>query len=146
MITVLCHGCFDVLHIGHLRLFKKARYMGDRLVVSLLSDEFVRASKGSKRPFHNLAIRREMVEALSAVSETVVVDGPGHEAVERMIATVKPQIYVKGSEYRGRIPEQAFAESIGVKIAFIDMEQYEDAVISTSRILISGEQNVARSV
>jgi rfaE bifunctional protein nucleotidyltransferase chain/domain len=132
---VLIHGCFDVLHIGHIRLMKAANGLGDELVVSLLSDKFVTIAKGPDRPIHPLNIRIENLQALRCVHRIAIVDGPGHEAVEKMIAEVRPSVYVKGSEYVGKVPEQAFAESIGVKMMFLDMVNISGELSSSTRLI-----------
>jgi rfaE bifunctional protein nucleotidyltransferase chain/domain len=135
MRTVLTHGCFDVLHVGHIRLLKFARSLGDELVVSLLSDEFVKVSKGEKRPIHPLNVRLEHIQSLKFVDRVAIVDGPGHEAVQKMIAEVRPAIYVKGGEYQGRIPERDFLDSLGVKIVYMAMVLNEDEESSSSRLI-----------
>ena len=135
MKTVLTHGCFDVLHIGHIRLLKHARALGDELVVSLLSDEYVRAAKGPTRPIHRLNVRLEHIQALRFVDRVAVVDGPGHEAVQKMIAEVCPDIYVKGREYIGKIPEQALLDSLGVKVVYVGMVANGNERSSSSRLI-----------
>jgi rfaE bifunctional protein nucleotidyltransferase chain/domain len=133
--TVLTHGCFDVIHIGHLRLLRYARSLGDELVVSVLTDEYVRAAKGDKRPIHPLNVRLEHLQCLKFVDRVAIVDGPGHEAVQKMIGEVRPAIYVKGSEYAGRIPEQDFLDAIGVKVVYMGMVMNGDANSSSSSLI-----------
>jgi rfaE bifunctional protein nucleotidyltransferase chain/domain len=133
--TVLAHGCFDVIHIGHIRLLKAARAMGDELVVSLLSDRFVTAAKGAGRPVHTLEARAEHLRELRCVDRVVVVNGPGSKAVERMIDSVRPAIYVKGANCRGLVPEKEFLKSIGTELVFLDMVKLDGEPMSTTRIL-----------
>ena len=135
MKTVLAHGVFDVLHIGHIRLLNKARFMGDELVVSLLADEFVSRYKG-KPPTHTLAQRTEQALALRCVDRVVVVNGPGHEAVQKMIQSVRPAIYVKGADTRGTFGEEEFVRSAGIELVFVDMVLLGTALpFSSTRIL-----------
>lgn len=134
MRTVLAHGCFDVLHIGHIRLLKAARSMGDELVVSLLADEFVTKYKGPERPFHTLDMRIEQLRALRCVDRVVVVDGPGHEAVEQMIEAVRPAVYVKGLETKGKFGEAPLVRRMGIEMAFFDMVELVGGPASTTRL------------
>ena len=135
MRTVLAHGVFDVLHIGHIRLLNAARAMGDQLIVSILADKYVTRRKGPNRPINPVAVRMEQLLSLRAVNHVVVVVGPEVADVERMIAEVRPAIYVKGAECRDVLPEQAFAESLGVEVRFVDMQKVGEEPMSTSRLL-----------
>lgn len=135
MKRVLCHGCFDVLHIGHFRLLKEARKLGDELWVSLLADEYVRMYKGQSRPIHNLSMRMEQMEELRCVDRVVVVNGPGHKAVELMIERVKPAVYVKGADTKGTFGEEEFVRRKGIEMVFIDMVKSDEGESSTSRLL-----------
>lgn len=121
MKTVLTHGCFDVLHIGHIRLLKHARTLGDELVVSLLADKYVSIAKGPSRPIHTLHERIEQLSELRCVDRVVVVNGPGHEAVERMIAQVWPAVYVKGANSKGAFGEEDFVRSMRIEMVFFDV-------------------------
>lgn len=94
--TVLAHGCFDVLHIGHIRHLEEAAQLGDELVVSVTADNYV--GKGLGRPYFSLAERMESLRALRCVSRVVVSNGPDATGV---IAEVRPTCYVKGSDYGG---------------------------------------------
>lgn len=92
--TVLAHGCFDLLHLGHIRHLVEARKLGDRLVVSVTSDRYV--NKGKGRPHFTEAERAEALSALSCVDDVKINDSP--DAV-LMIEHVKPAFYVKGIDY-----------------------------------------------
>ncbi len=92
--TVLAHGCWDLLHLGHIRHLEEARRMGDRLVVSVTADPFV--NKGVGRPAFTTTERVEALRALACVDEVVVSDSPN--AVD-VINRIKPAIYVKGIDY-----------------------------------------------
>ncbi len=125
MITVLAGGCFDILHIGHVAHLKAARALGDRLVVALTADDFV--NKGPGRPVFSENVRAELLRELRCVDEVIV----SHEPVPNtVIQAVRPQVYVKGREYAGRLPEQALVESLGGRVEFTDT-----AVFSSTALL-----------
>jgi rfaE bifunctional protein nucleotidyltransferase chain/domain len=96
MTTVLAHGCFDLLHLGHIRHLKEAKSLGDHLVVSVTADQFV--NKGRGRPHFSTKLRCEALLALDMVDEVVVNEAP--TAVE-VIRRIKPDVYVKGIDYAG---------------------------------------------
>jgi len=91
---VLAHGTFDLLHLGHIRHLKEARKLGDRLVVSVTSDEHVR--RGPGRPAFTAEQRVEALRALDCVDDAFVVDGSDAVAA---IEQVRPAVYVKGIDY-----------------------------------------------
>jgi rfaE bifunctional protein nucleotidyltransferase chain/domain len=91
---VHCHGCFDFLHLGHLRHFKAARQQGDILIVTVTLDQFV--NKGPGHPFYSAMDRAEMLAALDIVDYVCL--NPWPTAAET-IETLKTDIYVKGREY-----------------------------------------------
>jgi len=88
---VHCHGCFDLMHIGHIRHLQAARAMGDLLVVTVTADAYV--SKGAGRPAFGEALRAEALAALACVDLVAIVPGP--TAVEA-IRLLRPHVYVKG--------------------------------------------------
>jgi rfaE bifunctional protein nucleotidyltransferase chain/domain len=92
--VVLAHGCFDVLHPGHIRHLQEARAQGDRLVVSVTADEHVR--KGIGRPVFSAALRAESLRALDCVDDVVI--STCADAVD-VIRQIKPAVYVKGIDY-----------------------------------------------
>lgn len=119
MKIVLAHGCFDVLHVGHLRLLKFAVTLGDWLVVSIASDEHILDWKG-KRPANCEAYRKEMLLAFGFVDEVIITDGLGVAATCAMIERVRPSVYVKGREYEGRLADQTTVEHCGGRVVFFD--------------------------
>jgi D-beta-D-heptose 7-phosphate kinase/D-beta-D-heptose 1-phosphate adenosyltransferase len=94
--VVFTNGCFDILHIGHIRLLEKARRKGDRLIVGLNSDDSVRRLKGPLRPIVGESERAQVLAALSAVDAVVVFheDNP-----LRLIEAIRPDVLVKGGDY-----------------------------------------------
>jgi len=93
---VLTNGCFDLLHVGHIRYLQTARELGDSLVVALNSDASVRALKGPSRPITPEEDRAELMAALEAVDFVTIF--PSLRVTE-VIAAVRPHIYVKGGDY-----------------------------------------------
>jgi len=97
---VMTNGCFDILHAGHVRYLSEARRQGDRLIVAVNDDESVRRLKGPDRPVNALDHRMEVLAALSAVDWVVPFT---EDTPERLICEVRPDVLVKGGDYR---PEQ----------------------------------------
>ncbi len=120
MIVGLCHGCFDILHFGHVRHFKAAKAMCDELVVSITADAFV--NKGPDRPVFTLEQRMEVVGGIVHVSRVVASHFPtGLQSLQ----AVKPQLYFKDAEYKnsthpGFLEEQAYCLANGIKMVFTE--------------------------
>ena len=93
---VLTNGCFDLLHVGHVRYLEQARELGDFLAVAVNGDESVRTLKGPGRPLNSAADRAEVLAALACVDFVTVF--PAVRATE-VITAVRPAIYVKGGDY-----------------------------------------------
>jgi rfaE bifunctional protein nucleotidyltransferase chain/domain len=94
---VFTNGCFDILHVGHVRYLQRARSLGDALVVAINSDRSVRELKGALRPIMKEQERAEMLAALGAVDYVVVFDDISPRS---LIAEVLPDILVKGGDYQ----------------------------------------------
>lgn len=119
MKVVLCHGTFDLIHYGHILLFKVARTLGDKLIVTLTADKFV--AKGHGRPVFTEVQRLEWVKAFRAVDEAYIM----HEATGvGAIALFRPALYVKGRDtHQGTniIEQERYAvESVGGEITYIN--------------------------
>ena len=100
MKNIWVNGCFDILHVGHIRLFKYARAKGERLIVGIDSDERVRELKGEGRPFNNQYDRKELLEALSFIDEVVIFNS--EESMCSIIREKKIDMIVIGDEYRNK--------------------------------------------
>lgn len=128
-----CHGVFDLLHIGHIRYFEQARAMADVLVVTLTPDRFV--DKGPNRPAFTEQLRAEAIGSLDCVDYVAINEWP---TAEETLRRVKPDFYVKGSEFKqiasdmtGKIGlEEAVCKELGVRLAFT-----EDIVFSSSTLI-----------
>jgi D-beta-D-heptose 7-phosphate kinase/D-beta-D-heptose 1-phosphate adenosyltransferase len=94
---VFTNGCFDILHVGHVRYLQSARELGDALLVAINSDRSVRELKGAGRPIMNEQERAEMLAALGAVDYVTVFDDTSPRT---LIAEVLPDILVKGGDYQ----------------------------------------------
>lgn len=94
---VFTNGCFDILHVGHIRLLEEARRKGDRLVVGVNSDDSVRRLKGTSRPIVGQEERARILAALSAVDAVVIFE---ESTPLRVIQTIRPDVLVKGGDYR----------------------------------------------
>jgi rfaE bifunctional protein nucleotidyltransferase chain/domain len=93
---VFTNGCFDLLHVGHVRYLQQARALGDALLVAVNGDASVRALKGPTRPLNSEDDRAEVLAALAGVDFVVVFHT---ERVTELIRTIRPQVYAKGGDY-----------------------------------------------
>lgn len=113
--VVFANGCFDLLHVGHIRYLQGARQLGDVLVVGLNSDQSVRRLKGPQRPLMPENERAEILAALACVDYVVIFQEPNVEAVLRVL---KPDIHCKGSDYTEEtVPEREVVRSYGGRVA-----------------------------
>ncbi len=141
---VFTNGCFDLLHAGHLHLLGFARAQGDRVVVGLNSDRSVRALKGAGRPINQVGDRARMLAALDLVDYVVIFD---ETKAERAIRSVRPDILVKGEDYRGQIVDgQRFIESYGGQVALAPMLEGHSttATVAQLRGAVPGEARSGR--
>lgn len=116
-LIVFTNGCFDILHVGHIRYLKKAAALGDKLVLAVNSDRSVRKLKGAERPYVPEAERLEMLAALEMVDYLLLFSETDCKAV---LKKLKPQIYVKGGDYRIEdLPEAETVYNYGGKIVLI---------------------------
>jgi D-glycero-beta-D-manno-heptose 1-phosphate adenylyltransferase len=93
---VFTNGCFDILHVGHIRYLRAAKELGDILVVGLNSDDSVRQLKGPHRPINSEADRAEILAALAVVDHVVIFQ---EMRASRLITLLRPDLYVKGGDY-----------------------------------------------
>ena len=104
---VWVNGCFDILHIGHIKLLNYAKSLGEFLIVGIDSDDRVKRNKGTNRPFNNQGNRLEMLLSLKCVDTVVVFDSD--ETLISMIKHLKPEHMVVGEEYKDRVIGGEFA-------------------------------------
>jgi D-glycero-beta-D-manno-heptose 1-phosphate adenylyltransferase len=112
--VVLANGCFDILHVGHLRYLQGARAQGDVLVVAINSDKSMRAIKDSGRPILDQDERVALVSALRCVDYVVLFDEPD---VSRVLDVLRPAIHAKGTDYTEQtVPERDQVLSYGGEV------------------------------
>lgn len=113
--VVLANGCFDLLHVGHVRYLSAARGLGDALVVGLNSDASVRRLKGPGRPVMVADERAELIGALASVDLVVVFDD---DRADALIARLRPDVHAKGTDYTEEsVPERAAVLAAGGRVA-----------------------------
>ncbi len=117
MTVAFANGCFDLLHVGHVRYLQGARAEGERLVVAVNSDSSVRRLKGEGRPILNEGARAELVGALACVDYVVVFDDP---TVDRLLTVLKPDVHCKGTDYTvDTVPERETVRAYGGRVAIV---------------------------
>lgn len=123
---VLANGCFDLLHVGHVRYLEAARALGDRLVVGLNSDRSVTQLKGPGRPRVPEAERAELLLALRAVDYVIRFDEPD---VGRLLQMLRPMFHAKGTDYRVEtVPEYELARRLGIQTVIVgDAKQHSSS-------------------
>ena len=115
--VVFANGCFDVLHVGHVRYLESARALGDLLVVGVNSDEQVRALKGEGRPFVPERERAEVIASLRAVDFVTVFHEP---TVGKLLLAIRPDIHAKGTDYTEEtVPERDIVRSYGGRVCIV---------------------------
>jgi rfaE bifunctional protein nucleotidyltransferase chain/domain len=118
--VVLTNGCFDLLHLGHVRYLEQAAALGDLLVVGVNADASGRALKGAGRPLVSQAERAEVLAALAAVDLVTIFAEPTAEA---LVEAVRPDVYVKGGDYRlDELPEAGLARALGGEARVLGLE------------------------
>ena len=114
---VLANGCFDILHVGHVRYLKGAKSEGDLLVVAINSDTSVRNIKGPGRPILNEQVRAQLVAALGVVAYVTIFDEPN---VTALLQSLRPDVHAKGTDYTVEtVPERETARQLGTRIAIV---------------------------
>ena len=131
------NGCFDLLHVGHVRYLQDAAAEADRLIVAVNDDRSVEALKGPGRPILAAADRAELVGALRGVDYVVTFAGA---TVERLLRLLKPDVHCKGTDYTVEtVPERAVVQSYGGRTAIVG-----DPKTHATRELLDRIANVER--
>lgn len=114
---VTTNGCFDILHVGHVRYLQKAKSFGDVLIVALNSDKSVKKIKGESRPINNENDRAEVLSALRSVDYVVLFD---EDSPINLLLQIKPDVHTKGADYTiETLPEAKEITEAGGRIEFI---------------------------
>ncbi len=141
---VLCHGVFDLVHLGHIKHFKSAKKFGDFLIVSITTNKFI--NKGPGRPIFDQNQRLEYLKELKIIDEVII---SNKESAEDVIKIVKPDFYVKGPDYKINSKdktqnikkEKTLVERYGGKIKYTaDLTFSSSNIINTSNYLFTAEQ------
>jgi D-glycero-beta-D-manno-heptose 1-phosphate adenylyltransferase len=129
--VVFANGCFDILHVGHVRYLLGARQQGDVLVVGVNGDSGVRGLKGPGRPVLDESARAQLVAALGAVDYVVIFPEAN---VERLLEDLRPDVHAKGTDYTEEtVPERATAEKFGIRVAIVgDPKRHSTRELLTS--------------
>lgn len=134
--TVFTNGCFDLMHVGHVRYLQAARALGDRLVVGLNSDRSVKELKGPSRPILPEEERAELLAALGCVDAVVVFD---ERTADRAIEAVRPALYAKGGDYEpDTIPETPLVRSLGGEVVVLPFVEGRSTTSLIARIKANG--------
>jgi rfaE bifunctional protein nucleotidyltransferase chain/domain len=115
--VVLANGCFDVLHVGHVRYLTEARALGDALFVGVNADAAVARLKGPGRPLMPAAERVEVLAALRVVDHVVLFE---EDTAERLVSLLRPDVHAKGTDYtEASVPEAAAVRAAGGRVAIV---------------------------
>ena len=118
---VFTNGCFDLLHVGHVRYLQAARALGDALLVAVNGDESVRALKGPARPINSEEDRAEVLGALGCVDYLTIFHS---QRVTELVQTIRPQVYAKGGDYTVESldpGERGALEAVGAEICILPL-------------------------
>jgi D-glycero-beta-D-manno-heptose 1-phosphate adenylyltransferase len=119
--VALANGCFDILHVGHVRYLKGAKKEADVLVAAINSDASVGPLKGSGRPILPQQSRAALVAALRPVDYVVIFDEPN---VEKLLSDLRPDVHAKGTDYSvSNVPERETSKRLGIRIAIVGDEK-----------------------
>jgi rfaE bifunctional protein nucleotidyltransferase chain/domain len=114
---VLANGCFDLLHVGHIRYLRGAKALGGKLVVAVNADESVRRLKGEGRPLMPAGERAEIIAALADVDAVVIFSEPD---VRALIRELRPEVQAKGTDYTAEtVPERDTVMEYGGRVAIV---------------------------
>jgi len=141
--VVLANGCFDLLHVGHVRYLEDARALGDLLIVGVNGDDAVRRLKGPGRPLMPAVERAEMLAALGAVDHVVVFED---DTADRLVALLRPAVHAKGTDYTAEsVPERASVHAAGGRVAIAgDAKQHSTRDVIAEILARFGRDQAAR--
>lgn len=127
--VVTTNGCFDILHVGHVRYLEKTKSFADYMIVLLNSDKSVRSIKGPTRPINNENDRVEILSALRCVDYVVLFD---EDSPRNLLDEIKPDVYTKGADYTMEtLPEADIMIKNNIRVEFIDFVEGK----STTKII-----------
>ena len=130
--VVVTNGCFDILHVGHIRYLQKTKSFADYLIVLLNSDKSVKSIKGENRPINNENDRAEILCALSCVDYVVMFD---ENSPRELLDEIKPDVYTKGADYTmDTLPEADIMKKNGTRVEFIEFVQGKSTTYTINKI------------
>ncbi len=131
--VVFTNGCFDILHVGHVKYLQEAKSQGDILVVGINADASVRKLKGEERPIQNEVDRGEVLSALACVDYVAIFE---EDTPENLIKLIKPDVLVKGGDWKvDQIVGSDFVMSYGGKVKSLQFVQGKSTTNIVSKIL-----------
>lgn len=126
---VFTNGCFDIIHYGHIGLLRKAKQLGDYLIVGINSDSSIKKLKGNERPIFKLQNRNEVLEAIKYIDHIIDFD---ELTPNNIIKLIQPDIHVKGGDYINKwMPEKEWIETHGGHVILIPLTEG----VSTTKII-----------
>lgn len=141
---VFTNGCFDILHSGHVNYLRKAKEMGDVLIVGLNNDDSIRRLKGKDRPVNSLENRIEVLSALEFVDFVVPFGNSKEDTPVNLIKHIRPDVFVKGGDYQHKfLPEEKLLKRIGCEIVFLPYVFNQSTTQIISRIERAARLNIA---
>lgn len=129
---VTTNGCFDILHVGHVRYLEETKKYGDVLIVALNSDKSVRRLKGEGRPINNENDRAEVLNGLKSVDYVVLFD---EDSPADLLAEIKPDVHTKGADYTVEtLPEAKIIMENGGRLEFIKFVEGKSTTLTIAKI------------
>jgi len=137
-VIVTTNGCFDILHVGHVRYLETTKKFGDVLIVALNSDKSVKSIKGEGRPINNEQDRAEILCALKSVDYVVLFD---EDSPAKLLAEIKPDVHTKGADYTMEtLPEAKIITENGGRVEFISFVEGKSTTSTIAKINSQSEQ------
>ena len=115
MKKVFINGCFDILHVGHIRLFEYAKMFGDKLIIGIDSDERVKSLKGDSRPFNKQEDRKEMLLSIKYVDNVCIFNDKIE--LENLVFNISPDYMIVGNDYKNK---EVIGSDFAKKLIFFD--------------------------
>ncbi|HLR00828.1 MAG TPA: PfkB family carbohydrate kinase [Sphingobacterium sp.] len=135
---VFTNGCFDIFHSGHVNYLRKAKELGDILIVAINKDDSVSRLKGENRPVNKLKDRVSILEALSCVDYIIPFGKENEDNPKQLIEMLQPDIYVKGNDYKQKkLKEKAALEKAACEIHFLPMVPHQSTTKIINRVQIA---------
>lgn len=143
---VFTNGCFDIFHSGHVSYLRKAKELGDILIIAINTDDSVMRLKGENRPVNSLKDRMAILEELSCVDYIISFGKEGDDTPASIIEILQPHVYVKGQDYENKkIREQSILDNLCCDIRFIPLVPHQSTTKIINRVQIDDYLNLQKS-